>query len=320
MKRLLAFLLLAALASGQQVNTKVNGSRTILGNSSYNWAIANEGATGTSLNKIAKLTGTYTVINATTGDTTGVQGIVVAGNGTTGNAEVAFAGVAPCVFDNATTTNDYVTVSTTTAGDCHDAGATQPTTRIQIVGRVLATNGSPGTNNVWVWPAEETAIGALTGDVTTSGLAATIAANAVTAAKSAVVLTRRTCSMAFGDTSGSALTNAQLGPQKGLCLIPFAATVVEIYVRADGGTPNIIVGRSRAGAVSNLVSGALATAASGGIACSNTGGTLGIDGATTCSATLQNTGTNAGDYFEAVSGTAGGVAKLLAVHIIYTVN
>jgi hypothetical protein len=148
-----------------------------------------------------------------------------------------------------------------------------------------------------------------------------LAANAVTAAKSAVVLTYRVCDMAFGDTSASsALTNGQLGPQKRMCFIPAAATVVEVDVAADAGTPNIIVGRSRAGVTSNLVSSALATAGSGGIACSNTGGTTGLDGTTTCSATLQNTGTNAGDYFEAVSGTAGGTAKLMTVHIVYTVN
>jgi len=91
-------------------------------------------------------------------------------------------------------------------------------------------------------------------------------------------------------------------------------------VNADGGTPNIIVGRNRAGSIVNIVSAALATASSGGIACSNTGGTTGINGATTCSSTLQNTGLNAGDYLELVSGTAGGVAKFMVAHIIYTIN
>lgn len=163
---------------------------------------------------------------------------------------------------------------------------------------------------------------ALTGDVTTSAgaVATTIAANAVTAAKSAVVLQRRVCDMVFGDTSGSALTNAQLGPQKRLCYIPFAATIVEMDVAADAGTPNIIVAVNHAGTPSNIVSSALATAASGGIACSKTTGVTGLDAATTCSATLQNTSIAIGDYLEAVSGTAGGTAKLMTVHVIYLVN
>lgn len=156
----------------------------------------------------------------------------------------------------------------------------------------------------------------LGGDVAT----AQIENNAVTSAKMAVVNTRRVCDIVIGDTTGSALTNGQLGPQKRLCYIPYAATVVEITVAADGGTPNIILGRNVAGSVSNLTSSALATAASGGIACSNTGGTTGIDGATTCSSTLQNTALAAGSYIEAVSGTAGGTAKLMTAHVVYTVD
>lgn len=157
--------------------------------------------------------------------------------------------------------------------------------------------------------------------VTSSTIAtADVAANAITSAKMAVVNTRRVCDIPVGDTSGSAITNAQLGPQKRLCFIPAAATVVEMDVAADGGTPNVIVAVNHAGTPSNIVSSALATAASGGIACSNTGGTTGIDGATTCSATLQNTSIAAGDYLELVSGTAGGTAKLMTIHVTYTIN
>lgn len=128
---------------------------------------------------------------------------------------------------------------------------------------------------------------------------------------------RASCDIVIGDTSASALTNGQLGPQVGMCYVPYGATVLEIDVRADGGTPNVIVAKSHAGAVSNLVSGALATAASGGIACSKTTNTLGLDGVTTCSATLQNTPILTGDYIELVSGTAGGVAKEMNIHVIY---
>lgn len=144
--------------------------------------------------------------------------------------------------------------------------------------------------------------------------------NAVTSAKMAVANTYRTCDIPINDTSGSAITSGQMGPQSRVCFIPAASTIVEMDVNADAGTPNIIVGRNHAGTITNIVSGALATAASGGIACSNTGGTTGINGATTCSSTLQNTSLAAGDYLELVSGTPGGTAKFFVAHVIYTVN
>jgi hypothetical protein len=160
----------------------------------------------------------------------------------------------------------------------------------------------------------------LTGDVTTSGgVATTIASNAVTtakinagavtSAKQSVEPTRRTFCNVIGANNGSALADADLGPQSRQQFIPFAGTLVEVEVSADAGTPNIIVGRSRAGTIVNVTSSALATAASGGIACSNSGGTTGLDGATTCSSTIQNTSWNVGDWITLVSGTAGGTAK-----------
>ena len=54
--------------------------------------------------------------------------------------------------------------------------------------------------------------------------------------------------------------------------------------------------------------------------CSNATGTSGLDGSTTCASTLQNAALNAGDWLEMVSGTAGGTAKLVTVHVIYQVN
>lgn len=107
--------------------------------------IANAGTTGTTVNKLAKLTGApaTAVITATT-DTGGAIGIVLGGAGIAGNALVATQGQANCVFDGGITSGDYVQISSTVAGDCHDAGASFPS--VQTVGRVLsATNGSAGT-------------------------------------------------------------------------------------------------------------------------------------------------------------------------------
>lgn len=110
--------------------------------------LANNGATGTTLYTLTKLTGapSAAIIAALTDNKNGaVIGITVAGAGTTGSATIQQFGPASCVFDGATTAGDFVTVSTATAGNCHDAGSAQPADGSQIVGRVLSTNGAGGT-------------------------------------------------------------------------------------------------------------------------------------------------------------------------------
>jgi hypothetical protein len=156
--------------------------------------------------------------------------------------------------------------------------------------------------------------------LTFTGTDGTTVAFPLTSANIATANTRRVCSIIVGAENGSALADADIAPQGRQCYVPFAATVVELMVAADAGTPSVVVRRNRAGTGANFISSALATAASGGLACSNTGGTTGLDGATSCSATLQNTGLTAGDWIELVSGTAGGVAKRMSIAVTYTVN
>lgn len=115
---------------------------------SLTFSVGNASSGGTANGKIAKLTSSGAV-TATTSDTNGVLGIVVSGGGTTGSAELALVGQPSCVFDNATTEGDYVQVSTSTAGDCHDAGGSAPT-GVQVLGRAVSTNGSAGTYSVAV--------------------------------------------------------------------------------------------------------------------------------------------------------------------------
>lgn len=107
--------------------------------------IANAGSTGTTLNKLTKVTGApSTAVIAATTDTSGIIGVTVGGAGTTGNAVIQASGVASCVFDGATTAGHYVQISSGTAGDCHDAGSSYPSGG-ELIGRVLSTNGSGGT-------------------------------------------------------------------------------------------------------------------------------------------------------------------------------
>jgi hypothetical protein len=134
------------------------GSKTLvnpsLGASALTSTYTNESSTGTALNKLAKLTGNpVTAILASTSDTGGIAGVVVSGGGTSGTSEIAVSGQSSCTFDGATTAGDYVTVSGSIAGDCHDAGNTYPTSG-QILGRVLSTNGAGGVYAMNLFGAE----------------------------------------------------------------------------------------------------------------------------------------------------------------------
>ena len=133
-------------------------------------------ATGTTLNTLVRYTNSGTVATVPTSGSfaaTGVVGVVVAGAGNSGNADVAFTGITNCVFDNATSVGDYVvssqtaTSSTPTAGDCHDYGNASglpryPLSGVQIVGRVLAANPTPGTpTQIYMYGYETRAIGSV---------------------------------------------------------------------------------------------------------------------------------------------------------------
>lgn len=116
--------------------------------------VANEGVTGTTLNKLAKLTGapSTAIITAIT-DTGGVIGVVTAGAGTSSSATIQTNGQASCIFDGATVAGDYVQNSNTVVGDCRDIGNSYPSSG-QAVGRVLSTNAAGGTFTLEIFPPE----------------------------------------------------------------------------------------------------------------------------------------------------------------------
>lgn len=108
--------------------------------------LPNDTVTGTTVNKLAKLTSGGKVIITATTDTNGVIGIVAAGAGIVGSADIAQVGQIACAFDNGTTAGDYVQISSITAGDCHDSGLAPPSqpTSGQVIGQVRSTNASAG--------------------------------------------------------------------------------------------------------------------------------------------------------------------------------
>ncbi len=174
----------------------------------------------------------------------------------------------------------------------------------------------------------------LSGDVTTSSSnATTIAANAVTSAKMAVVNTRRTCVIDNDTQSATVLVAANFS---GGCIIPAAATIVEVDV--IGGT-GILTGSAAAPTVSGtssiqlgkytpnggasttgLLSGALATASGKACALTSTSGTC-INGTTSSnSITISTTSLSAGDMLYVSAATADGVQTWYRTTIVFTIN
>lgn len=118
--------------------------------SHYDTSINNAAVTGTTQQLLVKLTGApATAVTAATTDTGGVVGIAIIGQGTANRVQIANSGQAPCIFDGATVAGHYVQISATSAGRCHDAGASVPASG-QIIGRVLNTIGSAGTATVLI--------------------------------------------------------------------------------------------------------------------------------------------------------------------------
>ncbi len=98
----------------------------------------------TVLNSLAKNDASGKATAALVSDTDGVIGIVVGGAGTSGTAQIAINGQAICNFDGTAVVGHFVTISSTTAGDCHDTGAATRWTTAQTIGRVL-TGGTTAT-------------------------------------------------------------------------------------------------------------------------------------------------------------------------------
>ena len=127
---------------------RADGERQYRCYGSYNGYIIEipNGSTATVANKLAKMFGANTVTVGTSGDTDGMIGVVVGGAGTTGNAQIAINGQALCAFNSAPTgIGDFVTISSTTAGACHDSGTkVRSGLTSQIIGQVVNTTASGG--------------------------------------------------------------------------------------------------------------------------------------------------------------------------------
>jgi hypothetical protein len=114
--------------------------------------VSNASSTGTTLNRLAKLTGAPSkAVLVGDADTDGALGVVLSNAGTTGVATIQTSGIVPCVFDSATTAGDYVSIAAT-GGRCHDTGAATYPLSGQVLGRVLSTNVGAGTYSILLTP------------------------------------------------------------------------------------------------------------------------------------------------------------------------
>jgi hypothetical protein len=248
--------------------------------------------------------------------TTDVSGTLPTANGGLGAAGSTFTG-----FLRGGSTITGVEL----VGDVSTSGS-----NLTTIGAGVVTGGSSGKMALATITTANIAFNTITGNNIASStiLGSNIATNTIASGNMQTQLIRRTCQIVVGaDGASVALSNSDLA-QKQFCQIPYIATVNEIDVTADAGTPSVTVGVSNCTAapctsgnitVSNLVSSALATASSGAAACSKTSASTGFDNVTTCSSTLQNTAIAAGNYINLVSGTAGGTAKRMTIVVHYTV-
>jgi hypothetical protein len=154
-----------------------------------------------------------------------------------------------------------------------------------------------------------------------AGSTQTVTSSSVVSSDMAVVNTRRTCSIQVGDGTNTVVSGDYSPFKAPSCKVPYAATIVEIDIQTDAGTPTILLERRRGAAtLADLLSGALAANGTTTMcALGSTSGTC-IDGTTSSGTiTLSNTSLNAGDVIEVKSGTAS-TETSARISVVFTVN
>lgn len=231
-------------ASNNAIEDDVNGV-TVKGTGIVDYPIANgfplPNVTPATVNgSTAKLSGAPSkVTNGATGTGPGFVGVTLTGGGSTSGQTASVTqevGIAPCTYDNATTAGDYVQNSGSTNGNCHDVGVNRPTTG-QIIGRVLATNGSAGSNPTLLFPPETMGVpvqSVITGTYTNAGTTAftTVAGAAgfgINASQNALLH----CVFEYQGSATTAVPSFQItGPAS-----PTAVRFSEFAILTSGGSP-----------------------------------------------------------------------------------
>jgi hypothetical protein len=118
-----------------------------VGTKYMDFSIPNDSGTGTTLNKLVSWNGDPVKAIRAPASTNQVLGVCVSGCGTSGSPRIALRGRALCVFDGgAPTAGNWAAVSTTTSGNCRDAGTSKPSSG--LVGVVYSSVSQGGAHEV----------------------------------------------------------------------------------------------------------------------------------------------------------------------------
>jgi hypothetical protein len=133
----------------------VNGCPVINSSATY-VCVPNASSVGTVVNLLTKFTNTPSqAVLASTSDNFNIQGICVANCGLSGTATIQQSGILLCGFDNAVAANDWVVVSISNGGFCHDSGVpvtAQPPSGQQILGQSLESGGGSANYHMVLFP------------------------------------------------------------------------------------------------------------------------------------------------------------------------
>lgn len=186
-------------------------------------------------------------------------------------------------------------------------------------GAIPAIGGTLNAGKSWILTSTVVTVG------TTPLTFAVFTLNAITQA-------RRTCVIDNDTQAGVALIAAQFS---GHCVIPAAATIVEVDVLGGTGSPtgspaaptmtgtsSIQIGKLGTSSSTGLLSGVLATVAGVACALTSTSGSCALNGGITSSSsvTISTTSLASGDMLYVASASADGIQTWYTVTIIYTIN
>lgn len=145
---------LAGVSANQTLSNKNLVSptaNTFIGPLSQNF---NNIGPGTGLNLIVSINGAGVQTAPAAVNGVGLIGICVLGCAVGGQATVQTVGIASCVFDGGTTSGDYIQLSSTVNGNCHDTGSVTFPTGGQVIGRALSNQAIAGTYSMLLFGPE----------------------------------------------------------------------------------------------------------------------------------------------------------------------
>lgn len=337
--------LLLTASSGTVTSVTFTGDGTVLSSTpssavttsgTLTAAIANAGAgtilgntTSSSASPTYSATPVLGVDNTTAGTLTTANGSAAAhtiwGSAATTTNTIKGFTVVPTTGHMVTCTSSGTTCTLTDGGAAATGTVTSVATTSPITGGTITGTGTIACATCVVASSPGAGVAHFAGSTQTVTSSAIVGSdmtnNTVTSTQMAVVNNRRVCALPVGDGTNTVVSGDYSPFKVGRCIIPYAATIVEVFAQSDAGTPSFQLQR-RVGAstVTDILSGALATAGTTKV-CAKTGTSATcIDGTTSSgSITISTTSLSAGDILEMKSGTAS-TEKRTDVFVVYTVN